>query len=225
MGNMSSVLLFLVFGAAVIALASWFGAKRRKELTRWAASRGLRFDPGRDSSFDDRYPEFGCLRRGHSRYALNTSEGTWNGRPMVAFDYRYVTGHGKNRSTHHFSAVIIEGGQPLKPLRIRSEGIFDRVTEFFGIDDIDFESAQFSREFHVKSQDKRWAYDVLHQGTMEFLLAAPRFSIQFDARHAIAWRNRRFDPATFEEAAGVITGILDRLPDYLAPQDQRRGET
>ena len=50
---------------------------------------------------------------------------------------------------------------------------------------------------------------------MEFLLAMPRFSIQFDTDCVIAWRNRRLSPAVFEEAVAVVAGILDRLPDYL----------
>ena len=111
----------------------------------------------------------------------------------------------------------------MKPLRIRPENVFDRLTEFFGLDDIDFESAEFSRAFHVKSTDKRWAYDVLHQRTMEYLLEAPRFSMQFDDRCVIAWRNRRFNVETFESAIGVAEGILDRMPEYLL-RDQRNGK-
>jgi len=202
----------------VIAIAAWFSAKRRKELAAWAEGKGLAFRPGRDTGFDERYRTFGCLRRGHSRCAHNIVEGDWKGRRVTAFDYRYVTGSGKSRQTHHFSAIVLRSNVALKPLRIRSENVFDRVTEFFGLDDIDFESAEFSREFHVKSSDKRWAYDVLHQRTMEFLLSMPRFSIEFDDRHVIAWRNRRFDVETFESAIAIVEGILDRLPEYVVRQ-------
>ena len=215
--------LVIAVGAAVIALAAWFSAKRRKTLAAWASGKGLAFRPGRDSGFDEHYRAFGCLRRGYSRYAHNIAEGDWNGRHVTAFDYRYVTGAGKNRRTHHFSATILRSNVTLKPLRIRSENVLDRVTEFFGLDDIDFESAEFSREFHVKSPDKKWAYDVLHQRTMEFLLPMPRFSIEFDDRHVIAWRNRRFNAETFESAIAVVEGVLDRLPDYVVRQQKGEG--
>jgi len=219
-----SVVLIVVIGVVLIAVAIWFGAKRRKELAEWASGKGLAFRPGRDGGFDERYRAFGCLRRGHSRGALNIAEGDWNGRAVTAFDYRYVTGSGKNRQTHHFSAIILRSHVVLQPLRIRSENVFDRVTEFFGLDDIDFESAEFSRAFHVKAPDKRWAYDVLHQRTMEYLLSMPRFSIQFDNRHVIAWRNRRFSPETFESAIAAVEGILDRLPEYVVTQQGGRKE-
>jgi len=218
--------LYVIVAIAVIGLLAfglWRSAKRRKELAAWASGKGLSFRPGRDAGFDERYRAFGCLRRGHSRFAHNIAEGNRNGRRVVAFDYHYVTGSGKNRQTHRFSAVVLHSDVRLKPLRIRSENVFDRVTEFFGIDDIDFESAEFSRAFHVKSADKRWAYDVLHQRTMEYLLAMPRFSIQFDDRCAIAWRNRRFGVETFESAIGVVEGILDRLPEYVV-RGQRDGK-
>ena len=218
-----SAVLIVLFVAAVIGVAIYFGAKRRKDIATWASQAGLSFSPGTDRSFDNRYPEFGCLRRGHSRAAFNIASGVRHGRNVEAFDYRHVTGQGKNRTTHHFSAIILQSTVPLKPLRIRSENVLDKLTEFFGADDIDFESDRFSREFHVKSPDKKWAFDVIHQGTMAFLLASPRFAIEFDVRHVIVWRNRRFKPEQFEDALGVAEGLLDRLPEYLL-REQRRGD-
>jgi len=217
-----TLLIILVF-AAIAGLGWWFSSKRRKELTAWATSKGLRLAQGHHRNLDAAYPSFGCLHRGHSRRARNVMRGEWNGRELLAFDYTYVTGHGKNRSTHTFSAIILHSTLPLKPLSIRPENVFDKVTEFFGVDDIDFESAQFSREFHVKSPDKRWAYDVLHQRTMEFLLSKGKFSIEFDAQDAIVWKNRRFGAQLFEEAIEVIEGIYDRIPEYVVRQ-QTGGE-
>ena len=222
---MSGITIFaFLFVTALIVVGLWFGAKRKKEFSAWATSAGLTFSPRSDRTYDDRYPEFGCLHRGHSCYAYNIASGSWKDRLLETFDYRYVTGHGKNRTTHTFSAIILGSSLSLKPLQIRSENAFDKLTEFFGVDDIDFESAQFSREFHVKSPDKKWAYDVLHQRTMEFLLSNPRFSIEFDTKHVICWRNRRFNLQTRESAIGVAEGILDRLPEYLV-RERRKGDT
>jgi len=207
--------LIVVVIALGIALAWYLASIRRKKLRAWANGSGFRFDPSPNRSFDKRYPAFGCLRVGHSRYAYNVAEGTRNGRPLVAFDYRYVIGSGKNRQVRNFSGLLLGSTIRLKPLHIRSENLFDKVGEFFGLDDIDFESAEFSRAFHVKSPDKRWTYDVLHQRTIEFLLTMPRFSIQFGEREMIVWRSRRFSPETFEAAIGVAEGILDRLPEYV----------
>jgi len=213
--------LIIVLVIADIAAAWYFGSLRRKKLRAWASARGFRFEPAADRSFDDRYPTFGCLRVGYSRYAYNLATGQASGRPVIAFDYRYVTGSGKNRHVHRFSGVLLESEIALQPLRIRPENLFDRVGEFFRLDDIDFESAEFSRSFHVKSPSKRWAFDVLHQRTIEFLLASARFSIQFSDDHLLVWRGRTFSPDAFDEAIGVATGILDRMPEYVTREGGR----
>jgi hypothetical protein len=207
-------LIVLVVGG-LIALAIYSHYQRRKLLAAWAAEHGLRFDHTKDRSLDERYPGFKCLRRGRRRFAYNRVSGERAGLSMTAFDYHYETGSGKNRRTHNFSAVIVESPVPLKPLHVRPENFLDRITEFVGFDDIDFESAEFSRKFYVKSPDKRWAYDVIHPRMMEFLLAAPRRSFQFDNGSVIAWGSTRFKPEQFDGAFGLIRGILERLPKYL----------
>lgn len=211
------VLFAVVFVAAVVfALAA--AAQRRKLLAAWARAHGLRFDPDKDRGVKVRFGQFDCLRRGHSQYAHNRISGQWHGREFLGFDYHYEVGHGKGRQTHTFSAVILRSTVPLKPLFIRPEGLVDKVTEFFGYDDIDFESAEFSRKFYVRSPDNRWAYDVIHPRTMEFLLRMPRFTIKLDGQYVIVYRSRRYKPEDFAAAAKVAEGILDRLPDYLVRQ-------
>ncbi len=215
------IVIIVIVVIAGIAYAFYAAAQRRKELAAWAHANGMSFSPAKDHGFDDCHSNFKCLRRGHSRYAYNIMTGQWGESPITAFDYHYATGSGKNRSDHYFSAVIITSGIPLKPLYIRREGFFDKLTEFFGFDDIDFESAEFSRKFFVKSPNKRWAYDVIHQRMMEYLMNGPDFGIQFDLMHIIAWRSRKFKPADFQAAAELIRGILDRLPEYVVRQQTR----
>lgn len=220
---MEPVLIFIVFLGIMIALAMWgyIQAQRRKqELSDWARKLNFQFDPNEDYGFDTRYTQFSCLRQGSNRYAYNRIEGRRNDRPILAFDYHYETystdskGH---RQTHHhyFSAVIVHTDLPLKPLLIREESFFDKLTEFVGFDDIDFESNEFSRSFYVKSPDKKWAYDVIHQKTMEFLLNAPRFTLEFSGREIIAYRGRTFSTTDFEHGILVIEELLALLPDYL----------
>ena len=208
-----AVIIFII--VAVVGVLQ--SGQRRKLMQQWAARRGWRYLPDKDDGFDERY-DFDSLKRGRSRYAYNVCHGQWGDLPAVAFDYHYVTGSGKNRKTYNFSAVIVTSPLLLKRMMIRPENFFDKVTEFFGLDDIDFESAEFSRRFFVKADDRRWAYDVLHQRAMEFLLGSPEYSICFDRRYVIAWRGSRMDPGGFESAMNVIKGLLDGLPEYVVQQ-------
>ena len=212
--------LFILVAAAIGVYGYYRREQRRKELAAWAETRGLQFDPGRYWDMDESYPAFSCLKEGNRRYAYNVMGGKRNDRVLLAFDYHYETystnskGH---RQTHHhyFSAIIVETGLPLKSLVIRPEGFFDRITEFFGFDDIDFESAEFSRKFYVKSPDKRWAYDVIHQETMEFLLSSPTYTLEIDGPRVIAFRKSTFSTREFDEAIQLIEGVLDRIPQSV----------
>jgi len=211
----------MIVAFIAIAVYSHYKAKQRREaLARWASEHGLTFTRHRDASMDNRFDQFDCLKQGSDRYAYNIIEGDYHGRILLAFDYHYETystdSKGRRQTHHHhFSAAIVRASMPLKPLTIRKENLLDKVGGLFGFDDIDFESAAFSREFHVKAPDRKWAYDVLHARAIEFLLGRPRFSLEFDERHVIAWRGSRFDIHEFEQAVGVIEGLLDQLPEYV----------
>lgn len=211
---------FIAFAIAIVIIGYIQAEKRKKELREWAQSNGLRFTPEKDYSMDARYGRFSCLQQGSRRYGFNIISGKWQSRPICAFDYHYETystdSKGRRTTNHHyFSAAVFDAGVPLKPLFIRTESFFDKIAEFVGFDDIDFELDEFSREFLVKSPDRQWAFDVLHQATMEFLLRSPRFVLDFQGRHVIAYRNTRFPPREFQAAAGVVSGIIDRFPEYL----------
>jgi hypothetical protein len=216
--------LFIVVIVVVIAVFAIYqflaSCKRRQELANWALSKGLSYIAGKNSSFDSKYPGFDCLQKGHDRYASNIMGGTFAGREFLGCDYHYAIGSGKNRSDHYLSLVIIKSPILLEPLFIRPETFFDKLTELVGFSDIDFESAEFSKKFYVKSPNKKWAYDIIHPRMMEFLLASPEFSIQFDSLSVIVYRDTRFSPAELEDAANLAGGIFERIPDYVV-QNQR----
>jgi len=207
-------IFILIIVAVIIIFVAVQGMKRTKEMREWGERNGLKFTQ-KDRRMDDEFPQYSCLRHGHSRYAKNILTGVYRASPICAFDYHYTTGRGKSQRHHSFSALMVNTGLPLKQLFIRTEHFFDKVTEFVGFDDIDFESVEFSREFYVKSPDKKWAYDVLHQKSMEYLLHAPRYTLDFQEPYVMAYRNRKFEIAEFDEAFTVIKDLLDLLPDYL----------
>ena len=228
--NAVAIALFIVLVIGLMVWGVYASAQRRKELMLWAQSKGLRYRRDRDHTMQKRFPKFDCLRHGSGRYAYSVMEGDWSERKLLAFDYHYEThstdskGH-RRTSHHHFSAVILSSELPLKPLFIRPEGFFDKITEFVGFDDIDFESVEFSRKFYVKAENRRWAYDIIHARTMEFLLDRPQFTIQFDRNHVIASRSARFGTRDFESAIKTVCGVLERMPNYLVKQlsDEQSG--
>jgi hypothetical protein len=212
-------LVVIAFAVLVVLaiLASFAAARRRREaFAALAAERGWRYVEGRDRSFEKRYPEFECLRRGHSRRAERLLLGQSGERGLIGFDYHYAitTSTGKSSTTthYHFSGLILESGLRLGSLSLRCEHFGDRISAFFGMGDIDFELAEFNRAFHVRSPDRRFATDFLQPSTMELLLASPRFRIECGPRRILVWREKRFEPADFVAALALAEGILERLP-------------
>jgi hypothetical protein len=214
------VILIVVVIAALAIHSYYRNQQRQNELMALAVRQGWQFNPAKDRGMELRFGGFNCLQQGSNRYAYNILEGPYRKHRICAFDYHYETystDSKGNRQTHnhYFSTAVLDTGLPLKPLLIRPEGFFDKISEFFGADDIDFESDEFSRKFFVKSPDRRWAFDVIHQATMEFLLAAPRFTIELGGPCVIVYRSAQFDPPEFEQALEVASGIIERLPNYL----------
>jgi len=220
----ASFILMAVAMIVLVVVVAYFTyqaeKKRRAALLAWAGAHGLSHRTEKDRGLERRFPMHKCLREGSDRYAENVMEGERKGRKLCAFDYHYETystdSKGSRQTHHHwFSAVVVDCGLPLKPLFIRPENFFDKITEFVGYDDIDFELAEFSRKFYVKAPDPRWAFDVLHQRTMEFLLESPRFTIEMAGPWVMARKTGRLSPELFSAALGVAEGILDNLPRYL----------
>ena len=138
---------------------------------------------------------------------------------MGDFTYKVTTHSGKSSSTrtYRFSYLIVHlpfGRVP--DLLIRREGLFDKLAGAFGFDDIDFESAEFSRRFFVKSTDKRFAYDVIHPRMMEFLLAGepPAIDIEY-GRCCLSNGRRRWEPHEFKGRVDWIRRFFDHWPDHL----------
>lgn len=212
------VVVFMIVSIIALAIhAKKKAEQRRQALRAWATERGYSFSAAHDSSIDNRFAQFDALRQGNDRYGYNIAHGTWKDHELWAFDYHYETtstdGKGRQQTHHHhFSAVVLHTPYALKPLNIRNEGFFDRVSEFFGANDIDFESAEFSREFHVKAPDKRWAYDVINTRTMELLLGARRHKIAMAGPHVMLWTGKRFGPAAFDGAVRLGLELVEGIP-------------
>jgi hypothetical protein len=212
---------------ALVVISARQAKKRREDLARIAAGMNLRFDA--DDPFDiaDRYSNFGVLATGHSRKAYNVVHGTRGPYKVKAFDYIYYTtetstdaqGQTTTREVAHvLSAVLFDLGVALHPLFIRPENFFDKIAAAMGFDDIDFESAEFSRKFYVKSSDKKFAYGVITPQMMEYLLADGHWTLEIQAASLIAIPGHTLSPDDFSHAIAWVDGFLKLIPAYIWEQ-------
>ena len=222
---------FILFGVIAIMLIVWAirsARKRREELFALAVKLNLTFSQRDPFDIPALYDACDWFSQGHDHEASNVIYGRLGAYQVKAFDYTYETDSTDSDShashnKHHFSCVILDTDAACPSLIIRPEGFFDRVAGAVGFEDVDFESDEFSRKFYVKSVDKKFAYDVIHARTMEFLLANPGWSLQLLGRSLIvvAGSFSTFKPEKFEQALTFAQEFLGLFPDYLKRELQR----
>ncbi len=220
----------LVIGMVVLVIvAIVVGSKRERErreaMRAYAARMGLRFTD-RDDTLDERMAAFPPFVVGHSRVGLNLMEGeaTLGGVRMTFlggdYQYKVTTSNGKSTQTTTYNMSFIAVTPVVlsvpEELTVRAEGMFDKIGAFLGFDDIDFESSEFSKRFHVKCSDRRFAFDLFDPRMMEFFLGTrpPRMHARagvllFD--HGV----RRWEVDEFDGARAWIDGFFLRVPRHV----------
>jgi hypothetical protein len=229
MSGGSPIILLFVIGAVAIALIAFFSfqqqQKRLAELSAVADSLNWRFEPSPDYSADIQFSQFSVFRQGDDPYAFNTFIGAirvngdaW---PAQMGDYHYQTTSSDGKTTHtdnhEFSYLLVNLPYPSLPnLRIRREGFFDTLAHAFGFSDINFESAEFSKRFDVKSADKKFAYDIIHPAMMEFLMADDPPTIEIDrTRCCLTTGPRTWSAEEFRHYVEWATKFFNLWPKYL----------
>ena len=206
---------FIALAAALIVFGILRARRRREAMDRLAAELGFEYYPDDPWSLEDKYAMFELFGRGHSRGASNVICGEVDGRAVVAFDYRYTTGSGKNKSTHSYQALVM--GLPILAagLRMRTETVFDRLASWVGWDDIDFESDEFSRRYHVACDDRRFAYDILHARLIEHLLACGQApGLEMKGPLMVLFESQG-DAANVRRLFEIGREIVASIPDYV----------
>jgi hypothetical protein len=221
------VLIFVLFAAGIIA-AAIYGArvarKRIEDLADLARRLGMGFSAGENQGLADRFEFLNQLAQGENRYAFNILSGTYQQNQVLAFDYHYEThstdSKGRRSTQHHyfsFFILLLPAGFP--ELRITREGLLSKIAQAFGYADIDFESAEFSRAFCVRSKDRKFAYDVCNARMIEYLLANRDLSIEIENQALALAFDARLSAGQFESNLQRLAEIRSRLPDYLFAQN------
>lgn len=235
------VILIVVGIIGVIALVIYAAIQAEKarqqriaEMFAFANELGLSFDPGKDTTHDDEYAHFELFRRGFDRAAYNTISGDLELDDAIVhvnmgdFTYKtretYTTTDSKGRTTtrtrivkHHFSYFIMSLPYIRMPdLLIRREGLFDKIASAFGKNDIDFESAEFSRKYYVQSDSRKFAYDIIHPRMMEFLLETKPGLIDIEnARLCLSDGYRTWASPRFRQSLHWTRQFLDHWPEFV----------
>ncbi len=214
--------IFIAFVAAAgFYIAYALAEKRRKELEALAEQLGLFFAPHADE-VHDRYEGFTPFGAGSSRRSSNLLHGQRGEVLWQLFEYRYTTGSGKQRQTHSYGIAAATVPIWFRKLQIRPEGIFDKLAAFVGYDDINFESEQFSRRYHVSCDVRKFAYDVIHPQMIEYLLGCPAHAWQIAGNIILIHKSGSFSAYEAKRIIEMVEGFLERIPAYVREDSQLR---
>ena len=228
------VFILLALGAAgliyLIVKAAKAHAERERQrligLNQWAAANGFSFNPRDAWNLDARYAGVADIGKGHGRYAFEILTRT-NPVPSSIFRYHYktwetrtVTRNGRTHTetyeeTHWRRYLIVELGVAFPQLFLRAEGMFDRLAGFIGFDDIDFESEEFSKRYFCKSENRQFAYAVIHPQMMEWMLA---HAFEGELRQGLLVMDigrANHTPEGCQRAWESAAGFINRIPAFV----------
>ena len=219
---MGALILILVVAVVIglVIVGILREKKRREAMTALAARLGLMFCPQKDHELARRYGFLDRLCQGSNRYAYNTVSGTYEGEDVLAFDFHYETYSSDSKGRrqthhHHFSFFILSLPVSFPELTVVREGIFSKIAQAVGYDDIDFESHEFSRKYCVRSRDKKFAYDICNPRMIEYLLANRDLALEIEGRALGIGFNSRLDAGGVEDNLRRLVELRRLIPDYV----------
>lgn len=217
--------IFLIIGFIALIIgamlySAYLAAKRREAMSELAKMLNLVFRPDRDRTLASRFQFLDKLAQGSNRYAYNVMSGHYQGHPIMVFDYHYETystdSKGNRRTSHHhFSFFILRFEARFPELVVSQEGFFSKIAQFFGYDDIDFESAEFSRKFVVRSPDKKFAYDIINARMIDYLLDNQDLQIEVDQDCLALFFHRCLSCEAIEPNLRRLVQVRELFPDYV----------
>ena len=194
------------------------------EMAELAARFGLRCSAAQNYTLADDYAFLPFLAQGENRYAFNILSGNCRQSEVLVFDYHYEIGgkdpDSEDLKSHHFLTPVLALVPAFFPeLRIAPQGTLSKIAEAFGGQDIEFESAEFTRAFRVRSKDKRLAYDVCNARVIEYLLENPDMDLLIKNCVLALVSGTQLSAAQVGRNLERLLEFRLRLPDYLFTKD------
>jgi hypothetical protein len=128
--------------------------------------------------------------------------GTLQAEAFVAFEY-----------AHADQVVILTLPQPLPYLEVRPQGLAGR--EALSQPGHKVESEAFNRRFWVRTDDPKFASDVLNPRLMERLLAAPDLCWRIWGEEIVGWWPGELSTGQILLSITLLRGIKASIPDFV----------
>lgn len=216
------IIMTLVYSTiilTVVLVGRYLAGERRRSLKEFSDRMHFTFYPGKSALLPGNYWDFELLSLGDSQQEYNIMVGDLEGFRLIMFDFKYETGVGRFRRAHHVSFAALNKNMDSPRLLIRPQSLLDGVKSKLVSKDIDFESDEFNRTYYVESKDKKFAYDVIYQKMMEFLLEkrgwGSGWRIEMLGPTIMVGNGSMLSPDEFIDAMSFLQGFVRLFPEYL----------
>ena len=184
----------------IVGLLLWWNAalrsKRVTELKEFAAQGKFTWSE-RDASWASPYTgHFRFFTHGYNPRFQDFLQRTTGDRSVCVFQFSYITGSGKSRTSHIQSVVLIVSSKMNLPsFLLEPENILLKIGEIIGGGDIDFtESPAFSSKYLLKGSDLERITMLFSPEVRAFFEQNPGWSVEGMGDSLIAYRQGRLWP-------------------------------
>ena len=207
------------FIGAHIGVRRWTAIPNRsRELKLLADRLGFAgFDEMPNQDFVAGWSFLSRLSQGENRYAFNILEGTYQNQKLFVFDYHFQFGTDSRRDDDHryYTILMLIVPEAFPKLTLRPQDALGRIEGAFDGEDIKFESVDFSKIYHVRCADKKFAYDVCNPQMIECLLSNRGLEVEIQGPVISLAFTPQLPVSDIEFNLQRIAEIRALLPDYL----------
>jgi len=160
---------------------------------------------------------FTLFNQGHGKQIKNFMYGEANGVKAAMFDYVYVTGSGKNRTTHFQTVTYLESANLRAPyFSLRPEGFFTKLLTAFGYQDIDFgQRPEFSKKYLLRGQEEMAIRQTFNDQLLSFFETYQGTSVDAGNNQLFVFRaGHRCGAEEVQNQLALALNILNLLPRY-----------
>ena len=213
------VVVLIVVAVAAVALGSiwWEREQRRRRHADFSAGSGAM---GLESAEGDALglldEPFTIFGRGDGRGIDSSARGAINGTPVQVCDYWFYdnvqSGKARRRRYTRLSVAMVALDADCPHLTVGPEGVFGRIADAIGFRDIELESEDFNRAFTLKSDDRKFASDLIDARMMAWLLQYGQGqSFEVGGRWIVTWAPR-LPGSGLHDLVAYATSFRENVP-------------
>ncbi|MGH2554377.1 MAG: hypothetical protein ACRDHO_01490 [Actinomycetota bacterium] len=215
--------ILLAGGVGLVVLHRWAQRdRRRRAMARFAWEHGFDF---RAKYAEGLSGDFRLFGRGDGREARNALGGIWQGVPVKTLDYGYFEtkaawGFYRVKRWRRFSVGILDLGASVPSVITELNGAAGLSSDYMGFHDIQLESDDFNRRFHVTCDDREFAYKFFDGQMLRWILGQPELleTEVLGRRGLVAMP--RLEPERMGTLLDAAVGFYTHLPSVARQKSQ-----